>query len=219
MTHAGRAVSAIVTEPGALEATVVNTSELPTEIQTHRTLIRRAISADVPELAAWPAYPWPYGVLSLDRAVLANDGRRWWEQIDLPDRVNYSVVLPDDGRIVGVIALTHIDRAAAMVGNMGVRIHPDHCGKGYGTETVGAVLKSTLDSGIRRIRLDVAATNERAIRCYDTCGMRVVEEFWRDGDGPADSDDPRWQPLMRHLRRTGAGWAGRFYWMEIRRGK
>jgi RimJ/RimL family protein N-acetyltransferase len=195
----------------------MSTSDLPTEIWTPRTVIRRAAAADLPELAAWPAYPWPYDGLSLDRAVLADDGRRWWEQIDLPDRVNYSVVLPADGRIVGVIALTHINRAAATVGNMGVRIHPAHCGKGYGTETVGAVLKATLDNGIDCIRLDVASTNERAIRCYHTCGMRVVEEFWRDGDGPADPDEPRWQPLMRHLRRKGDAWAVLFYWMEIRR--
>jgi len=171
-----------------------------------------------PELAAWPAYPWPYDGLSMDRARLADDGRRWWEQIDVSDRVNYSVVDSAGGRIVGVIALIRIDWAAATVGNMGVRIRPDLCGGGYGIEAVGAVLKATLDSGIDCIRLEVAATNQRAVRCYRTCGMRVVEEFWRDGDGPVDPDDPRWRPLMRHLRRNGAAWEVRFYWMEIRQG-
>jgi hypothetical protein len=77
------------------------------------------------------------------------------------------------------------------------------------------LLEAVLASGFRSIRLDVAATNYRAVRCYEQCGMRIVEEFWQNGEGPDDPNEAKWAPLMPHLRREGDQWFVRFYWMEI----
>ena len=109
------------------------------------------------------------------------------------------------------------DPAAGVAGNMGIRLRPDLCGQGYGQETLGPLLEGALDAGMARVRLDVAAPNVRAIRCYEKCGMQATGEFWREGDGPADPDDPKWADFMPHLRRDGEGWKVRFHWMEIRR--
>lgn len=100
--------------------------------------------------------------------------------------------------------------------NMGVRLHPDFCGQGYGTETLKPLLAETLNAGIRRIRLDVLVPNQRAVRCYQRSGMRAVGEFWQKYHGPTVvPSDPRWAFALPHFRREGETWMVRSYWMEI----
>ena len=190
---------------------------LPDEIVTERTIVRRAVQEDLPHLGAWPEYPWPHDWANMaNNLARSEDGRYWWERIDALDRCQYSVVLPASGEIIGVHAFARIDWGQAVVGNMGIRIRPDMCGQGYGSETLKPLLKAVLNSGIRSVRLDVAAPNEPAIRCYDKCGMRIVDEFWREHKGGAiDPSDPKWAPLLKHLRPEGHKWMVRFYWREI----
>jgi RimJ/RimL family protein N-acetyltransferase len=199
---------------------VLSKNALPVEIRTARTIVRRARGQDLRAIAAWPGYPWPYDVFDMvGSAAQRPDGTYWWEHIDEPDRCQYSVVSSENGEIIGVHSLARIDRAARRVGNMGVRIRSDVCDQGYGIETLGALLAATLDSFAQSIRLDVAAPNARAIRCYERCGMQIVDEFWRDHHGePIDPDAPKWSFALPHIRRQQGKWVVRFYWMEIRRG-
>ena len=151
-------------------------SELPTVIVTPRTIVRRAVMEDLPKIAVWFEYGSGDGFNMVSAAGISSTERYWWERIDESDHCHYSVVLREDGEIIGVHALVCIDWAKALVANMGVRIRADMYRQGYGTETLGAFLTATLDNGIQNIRLDVAATNEAAIWCYTKCGMRMTGE-------------------------------------------
>ena len=195
---------------------MITKDDLPTELTTPRTVIRRTVPRDLPEITAWPPYPWPYNYFDMtDERARSPGGAYWWEQIDDPDRCHYSVVLPERDQIIGVHAFVSIDWFKATVGNMGIRIRTDLCNQGHATETLAPLLKAVLGSGIGSIRLDVAATNQRAIRCYEKCGLQIVDELWRKGTGPSDLADPKWTPMIPHLRRDGGKWMVRFYWMEI----
>jgi len=192
---------------------------LPERIVTERTIVRRAVPTDLPEIGGWPKYSGYLAALSMSRQETPEpDGKLWWERIDAPDRCHYSVVLPESGEIIGVHAFVRIDWTKAAVGNMGIRIRPDLCGQAYGSETLKPLLEAAMSSGVRSVRLDVAATNEWAVRCYEKCGMRIAnDEFWREHKGEAvDPADPKWTPLLPHLRSEGDRWMVRFYWMEIR---
>lgn len=191
---------------------------LPERIATARTLLRRAMPEDLPEIAAWPDYPFPDEALSMagPLAVGSPDGSYWWQQIEEPDRCHYSVVLTSSREVVGVHALVHIDWEGRVVRNMGIRIRPDVCGQGYGSETLGPLLQGVLAAGMRSIRLDVMAPNQRAVRCYQKCGMRIVEEFWQEYRGRrVQPSDPKWSFAIPHVRREGEKWMVRSYWMEI----
>ena len=179
--------------------------QLPKKIVTKRTIIRRAVAEDLPKIAAWPRYGWPDDWADMTNELArGDDGVFWWEKIDRPDRCHYSVVLPTSGEIIGVQVCCDIDWAGRSVGNMGVRIHPNYCDKGYCSETLPELIAAVLDSDMKRVRLDVAACNHRALRCYEKCGMRQVEEFWREyKDGTIDPADPKWAPLLPYTRRDG----------------
>jgi RimJ/RimL family protein N-acetyltransferase len=197
---------------------MLDKTQLPQRVMTARTVVRKAVPEDLPRLAAWPRYPFPHEALSVagpfDRR--SPDGKYWWQQIEQPDRCHYSVILRGSGDVIGVHALVQIDWAETVVHNMGVRLHPDLCSQGYGTETLRPLLEAVLAAGIQCIRLDVLVPNQRAVRCYERSGMRIVGEFWQKYHGPAVVlSDPKWASAVPHFRREGDAWMVRSYWMEI----
>ena len=188
---------------------------LPKEIITQRTVVRRTTADDIAQFDAWPGYPWPFECFDINAQARNMTEQRWWTLIDEPDFCHYSVVLPATDEVIGLHVFLGIDCEKRLIANMGIRIRPDVCDQGYGRESLQPLLKAVLNTGMGSIRLDVAATNARAVRCYEQCGMRIVDEFWQDGVGPDDPHEPKWAPLMPHLRREGNAWMVRFYWMEI----
>ncbi len=187
------------------------------KISTPRTLIRGAMREDLGGISAWPPYPWPYDVFNMTAPQSRGaDGRFWWERIDEPERLHLSVISRETDEVIGVHVLARVDWEKGLVHNMGVRIRADYCGKGYGAETFSALLDTLFKNGITKVRLDVAASNARAVRCYEKCGMRIVDEFWREHlGGEPNPDDPQWSFALPHLKREGGKWLTRFYWMEI----
>jgi RimJ/RimL family protein N-acetyltransferase len=189
--------------------------DLPHRIVTPRTVVRRTTADDIAQFDAWPGYPWPFECFDINAKARRRGEGRWWTVLDRADACHYSVVLPATKEVIGLHAFFAIDYEKRVIGNMGIRIRADVCDQGYGRESLQPLLEAVLERGFRSIRLDVAGTNYRAIRCYERCGMRIVDEFWQDGQGPDDPNDPEWAPLMPHLRREGNEWFVRFYWMEI----
>lgn len=154
---------------------VITKDQLPEKITTTRTVVRKAKAEDFDEIAAWPEYPPPYEGMTMTKAHREPDGFFWWQQIERPERCHYSVVLSQTGEIIGVHAFVRIDWERRVVRNMGCRIRSDLCNQRYGTETLRPLLATVLNAGITTIRLDVIATNPRAVRCYEKCGMQIVD--------------------------------------------
>jgi ribosomal protein S18 acetylase RimI-like enzyme len=62
-------------------------------------------------------------------------------------------------------------------------INRDFQGKGYGTLLVDAYLGSGHQRGFHRYRLDVAAGNEIALKCYEKAGFKIASESTtKDGE-------------------------------------
>ncbi len=190
---------------------------MPDEISFPEITIRKMISEDLPCIASWPPYPWPSDWANMvgNESAKTEDGNYWWEQIDKPDRCHYSIITRESGDIIGVYTFSKIDWVNKNIGNMGVRIHPDWRGKGIGSQTLSILIQEVLKVGIKSIRLDVGATGKHTIQLYRKCGMKIVDEFWREAVGPKDANDPKWAPLMPHMRVENEKWMLRFYWMEI----
>ena len=190
--------------------------ELP--ISEGSFVIRAWTRSDLDILAAWPKYPFPYegfefGLVSMnpaERDALFDERNR------KPDTI--LLVLDNaDNHAIGYLSLTKINWAEGRVGNFGFRIHPEWVDKGIGTKVLRKVCWWCLDCGMSSIGVDVAASNTRAVHCYEKVGFCTVGELWRDAIDLKGVDiiEPRYDFLRSHLRLDEDVPKLRFFTMEI----
>ena len=181
---------------------------------TIRTLTRE----DFDLLAQWPSYPKPYDVFRFSFATLTKS------EMDTVFRKRMSqdnnIILVADVEThtsIGYAALQNIDWAQKNAANMGIRIHPSWCGKGIGTRMLKRIGDWWFEHGMHRLTLDVAATNHRAVACYNNAGFKKTGEFWRDAPdlNEVDLTDPNYAYLAGHIRLGEESRQMRFYWMEM----
>lgn len=180
--------------------------------------IREWQREDLDELANWPSYPPGFEGFNLGYASMTREERdvRFRSRSGEPARI----VLTADHRTqvaIAYLSLIDIDWQAGMVGNMGFRVHPLWCDRGVGTRILVATADWGFSRGLTRFRLDVAASNARAARCYDKAGFTKTGEFWQEDEGLRDIDlsEPRFDSVRPHVRLDGEVPQLRFYWMEL----
>lgn len=107
-------------------------------------------------------------------------------------------------RLIGRISLREVqpDRSSA---RLGISIAQPYVSQGLGTEALRLFIDYYFQTlGFAAMRLDVAAFNLRAVRCYERLGFHYVESEWRSaGNDPALRllDDPRYSDLVPFFRR------------------
>ncbi len=103
-----------------------------------------------------------------------------------PPRDKTDFAIEADGNFIGHCGLFHIDETARH-GELGITIgDKDYWGRGYGREAVSLLLDYAFRlRNLRRVWLEVHASNERAIRAYRSCGFveegRMREHIWLGG--------------------------------------
>lgn len=191
-------------------------SELP--IGEAPLSVRAWTRDDLDTLAAWPKYPFPYegfefifvSMRSVDRDELFD------ERTGKPSAI--PLILDHDyNPAIGYLSLIKIDWSESRVGNNGFRIHPEWVNKGIGTSVLRMVCLWLLDCGILSIGVDVAASNTRAVRCYEKVGFYEVGEIWRDAPDLKNVDitDTQYDFLRQQLRVDGDVPELRFCLMKI----
>ena len=182
-------------------------------------LIRAWKRIDLDEMAKWPGYPFPYQPFnsSLRNMDSQEKDQYFSKREHNPDRITL-IIDHQNQRIIGYLALVDINWGSQEIGNMGFRIHPSWCDKGIGSLIIKAVSGWCIEGGIRTLRLDVAASNTRAIRCYEKAGYVKTAEFWRDDEGlkSIDVNQPKYDFLRPHVRFDKNIHQLRFWWMELR---
>lgn len=190
-------------------------SNLP--ITVDNLTLRRCQREDLDRLAEWPPYPFPYERFTLSYAQMTPDERErhFHRRDDDPSRTEL-VVDRNSERAVAWLALVDVDWDEHVVGNMGFRVKPSHTDRGLGTRIMNAVARWCQSHGLGTLRLDVAASNLRAVRCYEKAGFRVTTEVWRDAEEllDIDLDDSKYAFLRPHVRIVETIPQVRFWWME-----
>lgn len=84
----------------------------------------------------------------------------------------FVIAQKDSGEYIGQIDLFKLDwknRSA----EIGIVISPDYLGQGYGSEAIKLLQDfSFLQLNLHRLELRVYDFNERALRCYSSCGFK-----------------------------------------------
>ena len=188
-------------------------------ISRGQLLVRSCDRPDMDLLAAWPVYPFPHNVFVFSFAHLPPaemdslfDSRRQQD-----DRIT---LVADCGLAgtVGYVALLEIDWERRRSHNLGMRVHSEWCGRGIGREMLAGVRDWWFAGGMRLLRLDVASSNARAVRCYEKVGFVRSGEFWKEDPDLAGADlsDPRWRFLDGHVRAGAGAPESRFLVMELK---
>jgi RimJ/RimL family protein N-acetyltransferase len=179
--------------------------------------IRTWVREDAEALAMWPSYPPDYAEFNLAYCSLspADRERRFAARDSDPTRVDLIADLSAEP-VVGYLALVEIDWATGSVGNMAFRVKPARCDQGLGTRVLQLVTRWCFEQGMARLRLDVAASNTRAIRCYEKADFIATGEFWREDEALRKMDLGRHEhaALRPHIRFVGSIPQVRFFWME-----
>ena len=152
-------------------------------IQVDGFMVRHWNCDDLDELAAWPRYPFS------DEGFVFSFKEMTPEERDLlfrsrEDRTDTMVLIVEHAshRAMGYISILEIDWINREVGNIGFRIEPSWCNRGIGTSILRSVSQWCFDCGLRKVHLDVAASNNRAVRCYEKVGYVKKGELWREAE-------------------------------------
>jgi RimJ/RimL family protein N-acetyltransferase len=99
----------------------------------------------------------------------------WIEQITSasgPERI-FAIETLDRREFLGHAGLEHLDWVDRRT-NLSLFIYNrDNWSRGYGSDALGILMRLVFDRlGLYRLGLRVAASNERAIRCYERAGFR-----------------------------------------------
>lgn len=113
---------------------------------------------------------------------------RSWIEDRVPNRDPNvtSVIAEVDGTVIGWASLVRDTERRAHVGDIGLCVHDDHQGQGYGRTLMNALL-DTADNwlGLRRLVLEVNIDNAAAIALYQSLGFetegRLRGDILRDG--------------------------------------
>jgi len=151
------------------------------ELRGERVVLRPLTEEDVPRVVELGADP---------------EVSRWWRGLtrehvlakargEDDDVAVFAIVI--DGEVAGMIQ--HYEETDEEYRHAGIDLFlgtPYH-DRGLGADAVRTLARHLIDDlGHRRLVIDPAAHNERAIRCYEKVGFRrvgVMREYWLDADG------------------------------------
>ena len=176
---------------------------------TDRLTLRRLVSQDAAAVFRYRSLAevrrfqgWePSTLQEVEVALLANPGDAdapgTWLQLALERRL--------DGELLGDCGL-HFPAADRAQAEIGVTVAPEHQGRGYATEALGAVLGFLFEAlGKHRVRASVDPENLPSIRLLERLGMRreghLLESLWFKGRW---ADDVLFALLDREWRARAA---------------
>lgn len=147
-------------------------------LHTERLLIRPAEWEDAE--TTWPIRSLPEVSQWITRAAVDHD--EYVDQFRRPSSLDLTLVIEHDLQVIGDLML-HVndawsqvevrDQAVGTQAELGWCLHPDHGGKGYATEAVGALISACFEQlGLHRITAECFAENTASWRLMERLGMR-----------------------------------------------
>jgi RimJ/RimL family protein N-acetyltransferase len=181
-----------------------------------KVIIRPMIREDVEKMQTWQPFTDPLDSL-WNVSQHSSENYVWFQaQADDPSRRWYAV---EDlsGRLVGRLSLRQISGRKSA--RLGITLGAEYVGQGYGTDAIRTFLVYYFrELGFQTLYLDVAAPNERAIRCYENCGFQHVGSRYRGAGSDerlAFLKDDRYRDIRRFFKKEGGRNLVLFYDMKI----
>jgi RimJ/RimL family protein N-acetyltransferase len=185
-------------------------------IKEQELTIRQWERDDIERIREWSPYPFPYEVFNSPLRNMEKRERDDYFRKRENDEGRITLVVDHvKERTIGYLSLVQIDWDEKKIKNMGFRIAHEWCDQGFGTRVICALSEWCLKCGFLSICFDVAASNTRAVRCYEKAGYVKIGEFWRDDPflNTIDISDERYAFVRSHVRYGRGIPKLRFIWM------
>lgn len=149
----------------------------PRTLQGEQVRLRPFRRDDLPRVITWRRdAELRHGALWSDKPFGPREAQRWLRAISTAadtSRVTLAIELRAGNRLVGLTNLTRIDRKAGTA-YFGIVIGEKDCwGKGVATESLRLLLRRAAALGLRKVLLEVAADNPRAVALYRRSGFQT----------------------------------------------
>jgi len=172
---------------------------------------------DVDALAGWGKHADPlfrhYDVRALGRA----EGDAFWLALAGAPEIRRPFVALAGAIVIGSLV---VRPAGPDLGDVGIVLDPRYVGRGFGRRILAAFSVVLRGEGFRRLRLDVARYNARAIAAYRAAGFVPVEERWDEPEPGIDVETllrgPSAAALEPHVMRVDGRYRMRVVRMECR---
>jgi aminoglycoside 6'-N-acetyltransferase len=130
----------------------------------------------------------------LTEIITAPEVAQWWGAYDrarvaqeLLGDAEHWFVIEHAGLVVGTVGYWEEEEPDYRHAGIDITLHPDWLGQGLGSEAIVTLARWLFDErDHHRITIDPAASNARAIRCYQRVGFRpvgVMRRYERTRDG------------------------------------
>ncbi|KNF07145.1 acetyltransferase, GNAT family [Gottschalkia purinilytica] len=108
-----------------------------------------------------------------------------WFDIKTSEKTSKNfIVINENEIIIGYVAIKNIKKLNKS-STLGITFDYNYINKGYGTDTILAMLDYYFNvMKMRTMYLDVAKHNKRAIRCYEKCGFKKINEYIMEMKNP-----------------------------------
>jgi len=153
------------------------TGTRPRALRGEQVRLRPFRREDLPRVIAWRRdEELRRGALWSEAAFGPREAQRWLRAVSTgtdSSRVTLAIELRADGRLVGLTNLTRIDRRAGTA-YFGIVIGEKDCwGKGVASESLRLMLRRAAGLRLRKVLLEVAADNPRAVALYRRAGFET----------------------------------------------
>jgi RimJ/RimL family protein N-acetyltransferase len=170
-----------------------------------RVTIRPLRKRDLDVMSTWDEFEDPlYRLFDWPRRGSVENGL-WYADLMRDRRRVYYAVDDEEGTLIGRISLRQIHGRESS--RLGIGFGTQYVSQGYGTESLLLFLQYYFEQlGFQRMVLDVAAINERAVRCYEHCGFQRTASSYQPLPWNADTcfmDDEPYRHLRRYIRHDG----------------
>ena len=165
------------------------------EISGGKVILRPLEKKDLVRSLQWLTDPFVNKYLSQNfRDLTGEQEEKWFDYIQCSQQdMVFAILDRETGLHIGNCALDKIDKKKGSCG-LGIVIgDKEYWDKGYGTDSVKALVDFALmDLRLFRIRLNVYTYNHRAINTYNKCGFKLIRVLKRNHL----YDDRYWDTLI-----------------------
>lgn len=140
--------------------------------------IRHISREDLEAFYNWPDYPHHYSMFNSSIKTKSKEERDIiWDNY-LATHGHITLVIDHvREKCIGKYSLIFDETSDNVISNMGIRIRPDYCNKGYGRKLLETISEWAFINQIKSIQFDVLESNERAVKCYSNASYKIIKRY------------------------------------------